>query len=89
MTPPESVNVALELERLRGTCEKGFTRVDGQLALLVQRNDQSDARLSRAETVIEKVEGRTTSLERKIWFALGGGSALGTVGGFLTAFMMQ
>ena len=48
MTPPEQqVNVALELERLRGTCESGFIRVDGQLALLVQRGEQTDKKLDQ------------------------------------------
>ncbi|MEV6738025.1 hypothetical protein AB0N14_14225 [Streptomyces sp. NPDC051104] len=61
MTPPESVNVALELERLfRGTCETGFTRVDGQLALLVQRGDQTDKTL-------DDFEKRLDALERNRW----------------------
>lgn len=59
-TPPESVNVALELERLRGTCETGFTRVDGQLALLVQRGDQTDKKL-------DDFEQRLDALERNRW----------------------
>jgi hypothetical protein len=54
------VNVALELERLRGTCENGFTRVDGQLALLVQRGDQTDK-------TIEEHERRLVALERNRW----------------------
>lgn len=61
MTPPESsVNVALELERLRGTCETGFTRVDGQLALLVQRGEQTDKKL-------DDLDARVDALERNRW----------------------
>lgn len=60
MTPPESASVALELERLRGTCETGFTRLDGQLALLVQRNDQTDK-------AVDELEARVTALERSRW----------------------
>ncbi len=43
-TPNDTAAVALELERLRGTMEAGFARVDGALALLVQRSDQSERR---------------------------------------------
>jgi hypothetical protein len=52
--------VALELERLRGTVEAGFARVDGALALVVQRNDQTDRQLADHES-------RLDSLERARW----------------------
>jgi hypothetical protein len=52
--------VALELERLRGTVEAGFARVDGSLALLVQRSDQTDRQLADHET-------RLDALERSRW----------------------
>jgi hypothetical protein len=56
--PPESspAAVALELERLRGTMEAGFARADGQLALLVQRSDQSDKQLADHETRLDALE---------------------------------
>jgi hypothetical protein len=57
VTPPEQqVSVALELERLRGTCESGFIRVDGQLALLVQRGEQTDKKLDDHETRLDAIE---------------------------------
>jgi hypothetical protein len=56
VTPPEAGTIALELERLRGTMEAGFARVDGQLALLVQRGDQSDKRLDDLDTRIDALE---------------------------------
>ncbi|AXI78068.1 hypothetical protein [Peterkaempfera bronchialis] len=52
--------VALELERLRGTVEAGFARIDGALALLVQRSDQTDRRLADHES-------RLGTLERARW----------------------
>ncbi|GAA2199965.1 hypothetical protein [Streptomyces bangladeshensis] len=55
MTTPE-VSVALELERLRGTCETGFTRVDGQLALLVQRGDQTDKDIAELKAEVEALK---------------------------------
>ncbi|MET8766307.1 hypothetical protein [Streptomyces sp. NPDC004658] len=54
------MSVALELERLRGTCETGFTRVDGQLALLVQRGDQTDKDIAELKAEVE-------SLKRARW----------------------
>ncbi|KOG89506.1 hypothetical protein [Streptomyces varsoviensis] len=58
--PYDTAAVALELERLRGAMEAGFTRVDGSLALLVQRSDQSDRQLSDHEA-------RLDALERARW----------------------
>ena len=48
--------VAVELERLRGTVEAGFARVDGALALLVQRSDQSDKQLADHERRLDSLE---------------------------------
>lgn len=60
MTPPESTTIALELAELRRTMEVGFTRVDGQLALLVQRTEQTDKTL-------DEHDQRITALERSRW----------------------
>ncbi|MGV9312296.1 hypothetical protein ACWDR0_08860 [Streptomyces sp. NPDC003691] len=58
--PGAGLGVAVELERLRGTLEAGFARVDGSLALLVQRSDQTDKQLA-------DMESRLDSLERARW----------------------
>ncbi|WP_069171187.1 hypothetical protein [Streptomyces griseus] len=58
--PGNAVAVALELERLRGSLEAGFARADGQLALLVQRSDQTDKQLADHEA-------RLDTLERSRW----------------------
>jgi hypothetical protein len=60
VTSSESAAVAVELERLRGTVEAGFARVDGSLALLVQRGDQTDKAL-------DDHEKRLDALERNRW----------------------
>lgn len=73
--------VALELERLRGTVEAGFTRVDGSLALVVQRNDQIEKQLDEHET-------RLDSLERARW-PLASMTALAAVSGLaLTVYQL-
>ncbi|MFC5720383.1 hypothetical protein ACFP1Z_09435 [Streptomyces gamaensis] len=58
--PHDPAAVALELERLRAVVEVGFARVDGSLALLVQRSDQTDKQLADHET-------RLDGLERARW----------------------
>ncbi|CAL9302666.1 MULTISPECIES: hypothetical protein [unclassified Streptomyces] len=58
--PSDPVTVAVELERMRGTLEAGFARVDGSLALLVQRSDQTDKQLA-------DMESRIDALERARW----------------------
>ncbi|WP_329422960.1 hypothetical protein [Streptomyces sp. NBC_01268] len=59
-TPSDPAAVAVELEKLRGTMETGFARVDGSLALLVQRGDQTDRQLADHEA-------RLDALERARW----------------------
>ncbi|MGW4158488.1 hypothetical protein [Streptomyces sp. NPDC004788] len=72
--PNDPVAVALELERLRGTLEAGFARVDGSLALLVQRSDQTDKQLADHEA-------RLDALERARWplASIGALAAVATV----------
>ncbi|MFE0190734.1 hypothetical protein [Streptomyces sp. NPDC058989] len=52
--------VALALAELRNALEVGLARIDGQLALLVQRSDQTDK-------AVEDLEARVTSLEKGRW----------------------
>ncbi|MER7697048.1 MULTISPECIES: hypothetical protein [unclassified Streptomyces] len=58
--PSDPAAVAVELERLRGTMETGFATVNGSLALLAQRTDQTDRALSDHEK-------RLDALERARW----------------------
>lgn len=60
MSTPESAQIALELERLRGTVEVGFARTDGALDLLVQRSNQT-------EKDYESLSQRVMVLERSRW----------------------
>ncbi|MCT9090578.1 hypothetical protein N4G70_17195 [Streptomyces sp. ASQP_92] len=55
---PSSDLAAVAIERLRGTVEVGFARIDGSLALLVQRSDQTDERLDDYENRLEALETR-------------------------------
>jgi hypothetical protein len=73
-TLSDTAAVALELERLRGAVEAGFARVDGALALLVQRSDQTDRQLADHEA-------RLDTLERSRWplASIGALTAVATV----------
>ncbi|WP_406303680.1 hypothetical protein OHA61_16720 [Streptomyces sp. NBC_00885] len=52
--------VALALAELRSALEVGLAKIDGQLALLVQRSDQTDK-------AVDDLEQRVTSLEKGRW----------------------
>jgi len=52
--------IALALAELRSALEVGLARIDGQLALLVQRSDQTDK-------AVEDLEQRVASLEKGRW----------------------
>ncbi|MFJ3900427.1 hypothetical protein [Streptomyces sp. NPDC090025] len=79
--PNDPVAVALELERLRGTLEAGFARVDGSLALLVQRSDQTDKQLADHEA-------RLDALERGRWPLASVAALTGTAGVLVAVWQM-
>ncbi|MET7514222.1 hypothetical protein ABZS88_12205 [Streptomyces sp. NPDC005480] len=56
----EQVDVALELERLRRSVDVGFAATQGNLALVLQRADQTDKTLGEHED-------RLDALERSRW----------------------
>lgn len=56
MTTTEADEVALELERLRRSVDVGFATNRGDLALLLQRADQTDKTLDEHETRLEALE---------------------------------
>ncbi|WP_046495096.1 hypothetical protein [Streptomyces odonnellii] len=60
MTPQESTQVAVELERLRGTVAEGFATLNGRLDTTLQRTGQVEKDISELET-------RVTALERARW----------------------
>ncbi|MEU6441339.1 hypothetical protein [Streptomyces sp. NPDC047046] len=62
--PSDPAAVALELERIRRTIEVGFTRTDGALALLVQRHDQTEARLGEQGRHLADHDSRLDAVER-------------------------
>ncbi|QHF97942.1 hypothetical protein DEH18_33490 [Streptomyces sp. NHF165] len=62
--PSDPSAVAVELERIRRTIEVGFTRTDGALALLVQRTDQTEQRLTEHEQHLDRQDARLDAVER-------------------------
>ncbi|GAA2395911.1 hypothetical protein GCM10010420_21820 [Streptomyces glaucosporus] len=60
MAATETEGVALELERLRRSVDVGFATTRGDLALLLQRADQTDKTL-------DDHESRLDALERARW----------------------
>ncbi|MFE4413090.1 hypothetical protein [Streptomyces sp. NPDC056821] len=63
-SPSDPAAVALEFERIRRTIEVGFTRTGGDLALLVQRHDQTDAQVKDAFRRLDDHDGRLDTIER-------------------------
>lgn len=78
--PPDSI--AIELERLRGTCAEGFARINGQLNVLVERSE-------RTEKDIEQLSERVTALEQARWIALGAGTVLGIASGVVSNVLLN
>ncbi|MFD8005864.1 hypothetical protein [Streptomyces mirabilis] len=76
--PPPPESVAVELEKLRGTMAEGFARIDGALALLVQRSDQTEGRL-------DELENRVAELDNRRWPLPSIGALVGLAGLILAA----
>ncbi|MEU1778090.1 MULTISPECIES: hypothetical protein [Streptomyces] len=60
MTMPDQATVAVELERLRGSVDTGFARLEGRLDVLLQRTDT-------VEADIVALGQRVTALEKGRW----------------------
>lgn len=67
-TPSELQEVSVKLATLQGSLETGVATIHGQLAVLLERTDRTDADL-------KAVESRVTALERKV-YGLAGVAAL-------------
>lgn len=81
-TPSDPAAVAVELERMRGTMAEGFATVNGSLALLAQRTDQTDRRL-------EDHEQRLDALERARWPLPSIAALVGVIGLALSLWQMS
>ncbi|MFI8200023.1 hypothetical protein ACIF6K_26465 [Streptomyces sp. NPDC085942] len=81
-TPSDPAAVAVELEKLRGTMETGFATVNGSLALVAQRTDQTDRILSDHET-------RLDALERARWPLPSLAALVGVIGLALTLWQLS
>lgn len=62
--PTDTAAIAVAIAELRGTMAEGFATVNGSLALLAQRGDQTDRRLVDVEQRLVDVEQRTDTLAR-------------------------
>lgn len=84
MTPAESTHVGEQLAELRGEIRTGFAKVDGALALLVQRGDQTDKDIDELKADVE-------ALKRNRWPlpALAGVTGLGSLGVALYALVSR
>lgn len=56
MTPPESTQVAVELERLRGAVDTGFATLNGRLDVTLQRQTQSEADIAELRSDVEMLK---------------------------------
>ncbi|MEU3712903.1 hypothetical protein [Streptomyces catenulae] len=63
-SPSDPAAVTLELERIRRTIEVGHARIDGALALLVQRHDQTEQHLAEQGIRLDDHAARLDALER-------------------------
>lgn len=70
MSVPEA-SVAVELERLRGTMQTGFARVEGSLAVLVERSDRTERDLAQLRDDTEKdvaeLRAEVEALKKSRW----------------------
>lgn len=83
MTTPQSAgDLGQALSDFRRITEVALARIEGQIALLVQRSEQTDK-------MLDEVEQRINALERVKWAAVGAGVVLGGGAGALTQVFVK
>ncbi|MFE4328740.1 hypothetical protein ACFRQM_04575 [Streptomyces sp. NPDC056831] len=98
--PTDTAAVAVALAELRGTMAEGFATVNGSLALLAQRGDQTDRRLVDVEQRLDALErgeterqkrdtGRLDALERARWPLPSLAALVGVIGLALTLWQLS
>lgn len=98
--PTDTAAVAVALAELRGTMAEGFATVNGSLALLAQRGDQTDRRLVDVEQRLDALErgeterqkrdtGRLDALERARWPLPSLAALVGVIGLALTLWQFS
>lgn len=60
----QNAPVELAILELRKSVEVGFAKVDGQLALVLQRTEQAERRADQHDRAIEELEDRMAAVER-------------------------
>ncbi|MGW1405013.1 hypothetical protein [Streptomyces sp. NPDC002403] len=98
--PTDTAAIAVALAELRGTMAEGFATVNGSLALLAQRGDQTDRRLMDVEQRLDALErgeterqkrdtGRLDALERARWPLPSLAALVGVIGLALTLWQLS
>jgi hypothetical protein len=64
-TDRPAVSLALELAEIRRSVDVGFARTDGQLALVLQRVDQSDGQVAELKDEVASLRGEVEELKRR------------------------
>lgn len=64
-TTSDPAAVAVALAELRGTMETGFANLDGKLALLAQRGDQTERLLSEHSERLSVIERGETEQQKR------------------------
>lgn len=64
MTDHSTPDVQLGILNLQNSVDVGFARVEGQLALVIQRADQTDRRLTAHDDEIAELTDRVGTVER-------------------------
>ncbi|MER6891983.1 hypothetical protein [Streptomyces halstedii] len=64
MAPDNTTRLELAVTELRGSVDAGMARIEGSLALLVQRAEQSDRRADGHAGQLHRLDERVDTLER-------------------------
>lgn len=63
-TTPDTTRLELAITELRGSMDAGMARIEGSLALLVQRAEHADQRAAAQDADLRRLDARQDELER-------------------------
>lgn len=87
--PEPTIDIAVELERIRRSVDVGFANTRGSLDLLLQRADQTDKAVAATDQDVRDLDSRVTAVEQKVWAAFGAAAVVGTIGGTVVPILFK
>jgi hypothetical protein len=84
-----ATDIALELERLRGTMSQGFAQMDTKFAEVNGKLNMLGERTERTDAEVTALDVRVSSLEKRVWMSAGAAAFIGMAAPYVAAALSK